>query len=123
MAVLKRWFVYLRKNKKVKASSLTEVLVASVLILVVFGIAVVTFDSTLQSTININTQPIETELNELQYLYRHGKIKPPFKDAVGNWEINVEKKVIQNETIVFFDAIHKSTKKRITKKTKSIGDR
>ena len=68
MVVLKRWFVYLRKNKRVKASSLTEVLVASVLILVVFGIAVVTFDSTLQSTININTQPVETELNELQYL-------------------------------------------------------
>lgn len=123
MVVLKRWFVYLRKNKRVKASSLTEVLVASVLILVVFGIAVVTFDSTLQSTININTQPVETELNELQYLYKHGKIKLPFKDAVGNWEINVEKKVIQNETIVFFDAIHKSTKKRITKKTESIGNR
>lgn len=123
MVVLKKCFLYFKKNKKVRASSLTEVLVASVLILVVFGIAVVTFDSTLQSTINTNTQPIETELNELQYLYKNGKIKLPFKDAIGNWEITIEKKVLQNETVIFFDAVHKISKKRITKKNKSIGNR
>jgi len=120
MVVLKKWFLYLKKSKKVRASSLTEVLVATVLILVVFGIAVVTFDSTLQSTINRNTQPIETELNELQYLYKNGKIKPPFKDAIGNWEITIEKKVLQNETFIFFDAVHKMSKKTITKKIKNI---
>lgn len=115
MVILKKLFF-----KKVKASSLTEVLVASVLILIVFGIAVVTLDSTLQSSINKNTQEIETELHELQYLYINGKIKLPYKDEIDDWQISIEETNNQKQHLVLFEATHKISKKKIFKKSKAL---
>lgn len=106
--------------KKVKASSLTEVLVASVLILVVFGIAVITLDTTLQSSVNKNTQQIETELYELQYLYKYQKITLPYRDDINDWQISIEQIIDQKKSLVLFEAIHKLSKKKIIKKSKAI---
>lgn len=115
MVVLKKLL-----QQKVKASSLTEVLVASVLILIVFGIAITALDTTLHNSVNKDTHQIETELYELQYLYKHGKVILPFRYETDDWLISVEKITEKKQILVLFEATHKLSKKRILKKSKAL---
>ena len=55
--------------KKIKASTLMETLVASVLIVVVFMISSMILNNLFSNTIKSNTRAIEAHINELQYLY------------------------------------------------------
>lgn len=106
--------------KKATASSLTEVLTASVIILIVFGIAIVTLDRTLQNSINKNTQGIETDLNELKYLYNHKKITLPYKNEKNNWLITIEKETNKKQVFILFEATHKFSKRKVIKKDYSV---
>ncbi|QXP72528.1 hypothetical protein H0I31_02170 [Tenacibaculum sp. AHE15PA] len=115
MVVLKKLL-----QQKVKASSLAEVLVASVLILIIFGIAVTALDTTLQSSVNKDTHQVETELYELQYLYKHGKIILPYNDETDDWLISVGKTTEEKQILVLFEATHKLSKKIILKKSKAL---
>ena len=102
--------------KKVKASSLTEVLVATTLILLVFGIAIATLNNILTNFTKYNTQAIETELNELQYQYLHNTIKVPYYTENEAWKISVTKHTENNHSIILFEAINQQSKKTCTKK-------
>lgn len=111
MVVLKRLF------KKVTSSSLTEVLVATTIIVVVFGIAIVTLSNVIQSTVaSSKTQKIESELNELQYLYNHKKIKIPYTNEVNDWSITIKNSVEKESEILFVEAANKKTQKKIVRK-------
>lgn len=101
-------------NKKVSASSLTEVLIATVLIVVVIGIAITTLNNVLQNSVTKSTQAIETELSELQYLYKNKKITLPFYDEIDNWNVSITKDSELN--VILFEAAHQTTKKSILKK-------
>ncbi|MFL0094484.1 hypothetical protein [Tenacibaculum maritimum] len=98
--------------RKIKGASLTEVLIASSLILLVFGIAIATLNNVLQASVAKRKERIEATLYELQYLYKNKKIKLPFYDERGEWDIRIEKE----EDIILFEAINRSIKKEITKK-------
>ena len=66
--------------KKVKASSLNEVIVATVIIVLVFGIAVATLNNILMNTANKNTSSIDNRINELIYSYRNEKLQLPYRE-------------------------------------------
>ena len=76
-----------QEPKKVKASTLVEVLVASVLIIVIFAIASLSLNNVFKSAVKGNTSSIENELNKLQYLYQHQKINDTYQTDFGDWEI------------------------------------
>ena len=102
---------------KLKASSLTEVLVATVIILLIFAIAMATIDNVLFNSVKNKTHFIETELNQLVYEYKNGKIKLPYSSEEKNWFINSIITTENNTSIIIFEATHSITKQKITKKT------
>ncbi len=114
MGLLK--IIYTLKNKKLVASSLTEVLVATTLILLVFGVATATINNILNSITKTNVQAIETELNELQYLYLNNKIQVPYYTENDEWKIEILKDSENTSNFIIFEATHIKSKKKRSKK-------
>lgn len=120
MGILKTIQTY--TTKKVNASSLTEVLVATTLILLVFAIAIATLNNILTSITKHSTTAIETELIELQYQYIHNNIQLPFYTESNEWQIQVMSQIENNHKYVLFEAINKESKKKCIKKIIAIED-
>lgn len=104
-------------KKTLKGSSLTEVLIASVIILTVFGIAIATLDNVLFSSIKNKSSFIKTELNQLVYQYKHGALKLPYASEEEKWTITTIKTSENNIDIVIFQASNSETKQKISKKS------
>jgi len=99
--------------KKIKASTLMETLVATVLIIVVFMIASMTLNNLFANSIKNSTSDIDAYLNELEYLYHNEKLVLPYHDAFAAWNISIVAiKDTQNNTVLM-NATHKNTKKTI----------
>lgn len=118
------YFRYRHKERKtlaialrLKASSLTEVLVATVIILMVFGIATTTLNTIMLTTVKNKRYFITTELNQLVYEYEQGIIKLPYAYQEGEWFINSSIVQENKTTIVLFEAKHKTNNQKITRKT------
>lgn len=103
--------------KKIKASSLTEVLVASTIILIVFGIAIASIDNMLKNNIQHNTHVLETEMNILMYQYQNNQLKTPQQIENTDWIINIEKVTENSIEYIKFEGIYSNSKKKITKKS------
>lgn len=97
--------------KKIKASTLMETLVATVLIVAVFMIASMILNNLFSNTIKNNTRAVDAQINELQYLYINKKLNIPYYDDFQSWEISVEK----NDNNIIFDAINTKTNRTISK--------
>ncbi len=78
--------------KKIKAATLIEILTASVLILIVFMIASLSFNNIFKHQIQRDHSAIENRIKELEYYSIHGTIKLPYSEDFDGWEIfiNVE---------------------------------
>lgn len=101
--------------KKIKASTLMETLVATILILVVFMIANTTLNNLFRSTIDGNTRAIDAHLNELQYQYINDKLTLPYTSDFKDWQITVSKVKSQPNTSIEFEAFHRVSKNNILK--------
>ncbi len=94
--------------KKIKASTLMETLVASVLIVLVFMISSMILNNLFSNSVKNDTRAIDTYLSELHYKYINGHIKLPYHDDYTPWQISiVEHKSSASE--VEFKAIHNNT--------------
>ena len=111
MVILKKFF-----NIKLKASSLTEVMVATVIILIVFGIATATLNTVFTQSVKNKSFFITTELDQLQYEYHHQKIKVPLIYEEGEWQISVLEVEENNKRIVLFEGKNNKNGKTITRK-------
>ena len=98
--------------KKIKASTLMETLVATVLIVVLFMMTSMILNNLFFNSIKSNTRDIDAYLNELEYLYRHQKIQHPYKDDLNTWEITLQKTANTTKSISL-EAINKETNKTI----------
>ncbi|MDC9722883.1 MAG: hypothetical protein PSN34_08920 [Urechidicola sp.] len=103
-------------SKKLKASSLVETLVATVLIVLMFAIASLTLNNIFGNAIKNNTDEINRHLNQLQYQYSHQLIQLPYFDTYRNWEIAIEKTGYNQSGFVQFKAFHTKHHKTITKR-------
>ncbi|WP_025741257.1 hypothetical protein [Aquimarina pacifica] len=84
--------------KKIRGATLVEVLTASVLIIIVFMIASLSFNNVFGNQIQRGQSAIENRIKELQYLYRHEVLKLPYAEDFDGWEIIV---TIQGAYAVF----------------------
>lgn len=103
-----------RMHKKIKGSSLTEVLTASVIIMIVFGITVTTLGTMIRSLVSKNTQFIENEINEIHYLIKQKQLKIPFQEEANDWIMIVEKE--NNSNVIIIEATNTVTMKKIYRK-------
>jgi hypothetical protein len=97
--------------KRIAASSLTEVIVATVLLMLVFGIALTTLNTVLASINHSGIHKIDTKIQQLVYQYKNNAIKIPLNYSEDNLTISVKK--IKENTIDFveFRIIENNTKK------------
>jgi hypothetical protein len=102
--------------RKLKASTLIEVLVASVLIIIVFTIASLTLNNVFKSTIKSNTHSIDTHLNKLLYLYQYDKISIKHQEDFKDWSVTFSQQVENNVKFIVIEAIQTNTKKTISKR-------
>ncbi len=101
--------------KKIKASTLMETLVATVLIIVVFMISSMILNNLFSKTIKNNTTAIDAYLNELQYLYKHEKLLLPYQDDYNDWQITVVLYQDNNFNSIVFEALNIKTHKTVIK--------
>lgn len=103
-------------NRKLKASTLIEVLVASVLIVIVFTIASLTLNNVFKSTIKSNTHSIDTHLNKLLYLYQHDKINIKHQEDFKDWGITFSQQTENNIKFIVVEAVQINTEKTVSKR-------
>lgn len=101
--------------KKVKASTLMETLVATVLIVAVFMIASLILNNLFSNSIKNNTNAIHNRLNELEYNIIHDNIQLPYKEDFDSWIIYIDSYKKNNESIIELEATQVDTKKEIIK--------
>lgn len=79
--------------KKIKASSIVEVLTASVLIVVVFMVASLILNNIFKNTVINNKDIIQHRIKELHYLHLHDKIQLPYAEDTSGYAIflNIKK--------------------------------
>jgi hypothetical protein len=112
--VLKTYFCS-KKFLKVKASTLVETLVASVIIVIVFSIASLTLQNVLKNTLDNNVQKLDAHLNRVYYLYEHSKIGHDYRDSFNNWEVSIFKEEKNGFEQVTIKAQHRKTDKVVSK--------
>lgn len=85
---------------KVKAGTLIETIVASVLLVLVFAIGSLVVSNVLKSTINQDRTSIIYELEKLEYRYLHDDLEVPYAERFQSFEIQVS----ELEGAVVFEA-------------------
>lgn len=109
-------FRYKNLLVKLKASSLIETIVATILIMIVFGIAMASITNILENTVKNSTSEIDSKLNKLVYQYEYGLVKVPDIIEAGSWNIET-KKVSEGElNFIVFKAVNNQNQKVRLKK-------
>ena len=96
--------------RKIKAATITEIIVASAIILVVFGISSVSVNNIFSSSIIGNDHQMQNRIRELSYLQIHNKITIPYFEENQQWEISIE----QQGSEIVLEANHMASKKITT---------
>lgn len=102
---------------KLRASSLTEVVVSTSILMLVFAIALAVLSNVMMSTLQKDTRSLDTEIEKLIYQYRNQKLKAPLNYKEENYVISIEKIVYERVTYIDF-SIKDEVKNKV--KTKRI---
>jgi len=108
--------LYKIKNQKASASSLVETIVATVIIMIVFGIAMNSMLGVVKQTTENSTHKIDSKLQKLSYEYQNNVLKVPNTIEIPQWSIVIKEQQEGKLTFVVFRATHKKNKKTRTKK-------
>lgn len=111
MGRLKRYLVF----PKIKASSITETIVATTIISIVFAITILSLNNILQNVIENDTSAIEQKINKFIYESNYEKVITPGSFEEGDWIVNIEKKEQNDFDIIEVEAFNRKTKKTLTK--------
>ena len=101
---------------KVKSSSITETIVASTIIIIVFTITIFSLNNILRQRITNDTSRIDQVLNEITYQNNFKKLTLPDSFNEGNWTVNLTKEKKGGDTFIHISAVHKNTHKIVTRK-------
>lgn len=102
--------------KKLTASSLNEVLVATTIIVVVFGIAMAILSNLLRNISLRNNYEQNTLLNEFMYQYQNDRLKIPYTSSNGKFTIEILRVKKLNNTWISFEITSKRSNKKMVKK-------
>jgi hypothetical protein len=75
--------------RKIKASTLMETMVATVLIVVIFMISSLILNALFSAQVNGNLQPIKSRLDQLEYQYANQQINLPYYEEWKTWHITI----------------------------------
>lgn len=100
--------------KKIKASTLMETLVATVLIVIIFAVASMTMNNLLKGTIKQHTELADERLNALEYQVKNKGIKLPYFEDFESWEISISKDKTGATNLVTLEAENTITKTTVT---------
>ncbi|WP_034046231.1 hypothetical protein [Wocania ichthyoenteri] len=106
---------HLNLDYRVRASTLMETLVATVLIVVVFMMASMILNNLFSNSIKSNTRDVEAYLSELNYLYLNDKLSLPYYDDYKQWEISIVADKNNTQNIILFEAKNSKTNQNILK--------
>ena len=101
--------------KKIRASSLMETLVATVLIVIIFMISSMVLNNIITTNIKHNTEKIEERMNKLEYEFMHNAIQIPYQEDFDMWEISISKDSRQKSDVLLLEAKNNKTEMSITK--------
>nr|WP_299067290.1 hypothetical protein [uncultured Allomuricauda sp.] len=101
--------------KKLKASTLMETMVATVLIVVIFMFSSLILNSLFSAQVKGNLQPIKSHLNQLEYQYVNQKINLPYYEEWKTWDITISiaKNMVQIEAVEKEASNSRSIKQKI----------
>lgn len=101
--------------KKLKASTLMETMVATVLIVVIFMFSSLILNSLFSAQVKGNLQPIKSHLDQLEYQYVNQKINLPYYEEWKTWDItiSVAKNMVQIEAVEKEASSSRSIKQKI----------
>ena len=97
--------------KKIKAATLMETLVATVIIVVVFMMASLILNNTFSNQIKNNRYQLNNYIHELEYQYLSDKMSLPYQSEYKDWEISIYTKDEESKEIII-SAIQKDTQKQ-----------
>lgn len=89
--------------KKLKASTLMETMVATVLIVVIFMFSSLILNSLFSAQVIGNLQPIKSHLDQLEYQYVNQKINLPYYEEWKTWDITIS----TTQNMVQIEAVEK----------------
>ena len=101
--------------KKIKASTLMETLIATVLIVVTFLLASMILNKLVSNAVTSNTMAIDTHLMELRYLQLHQKLEIPYNEHFQNWSISIVFSETQDAPLIIFEATELEHQKTLRK--------
>lgn len=104
----------LNLDYRVKASTLMETLVATVLIVIIFMISSMTMNNLLARNIKQNTELAEERLNALEYQVKNKGIKLPYYEDYESWEISISEDKKGEANLVTLEAENTITKTVVT---------
>ncbi|TXN36125.1 hypothetical protein FVB32_16335 [Flagellimonas hymeniacidonis] len=101
--------------KKLKASTLMETMVATVLIVVIFMFSSLILNSLFSAQVKGNLQPIKSHLHQLEYQYINQKINLPYYEEWKTWDItiNTSQNAVQIEAVEKQDSGSRTIKRKI----------
>lgn len=100
--------------KRVKASTLMETLVATVLIVVIFMVSSMLMNNMVSGKIKQNTEIAQEQLNALEYQFKNNGLALPYYEDFESWEIMVAREKTENTFIVIIEAKNPYTNKVVT---------
>ena len=101
---------------KLNASSLTEVLVATTILVVVFVISLGTLNNMMMSTVKKETHVLETKIEKMSYQYKNKQLKIPVSYTEDEFSFSIEKIVQNDMQFIEFTITNSTSKKTLSKK-------
>lgn len=78
--------------KKIRAATLVETLVSSVIIVIVFMIASMSLNNIFGSVVKGNDSVLRNRIKEVTYMTQHATLNIPFYEDTEQWEIVIERR-------------------------------
>ncbi|TAI48501.1 hypothetical protein [Flagellimonas allohymeniacidonis] len=95
--------------RKIKASTLMETMVATVLIVVVFMIASLVMNTLMAAQVKSNLSPIKEHLQQLEYACMNKQLTVPYYEEWKGWEIALT----QEGAMILIEATHLDNQKQV----------
>ncbi|MEM6816403.1 MAG: hypothetical protein AAF600_18755 [Bacteroidota bacterium] len=100
--------------KKIKASTLMETMVATVLIVVLFMISSLIINSLIAAQSKSNLEPIKERMHVLEYGFQNQTLSIPYYEDWNGWEITGEMEVVNGMNQIRLDALHPENQQSLT---------
>ena len=91
-------------KKRIRASTLMESLVATVLIVIIFMVSSMLLNNVLTGKIRQNTELVEERLNALEYQFNNKGFDLPYFEDFESWEITISKEKKEDSSLVILEA-------------------